>query len=204
MKTKTKLITGPSTEVLTLTEIKSHLRISSTGTEENSLLGIYRKAARQYVEEVTDRKMLTQTWDYYLDDWPNSYRNSDYESIRFPYSPLQSIPSTGVEYTDSNSNTTTFSSTAWSEDIITEPGRLVIGNDDDWPSVTLNNNNPIRMRFICGYTSDEGIPSPIKSAMLLIIGHLHENREDVVLAQGLAGIKLPFGVDTLLAPFRVY
>lgn len=42
----------------------------------------------------------------------------------------------------------------------------------------------------------------IKAATLLIVGHLYENREDVVAGQALS--KLPNGAEWLLAPYKVY
>lgn len=42
----------------------------------------------------------------------------------------------------------------------------------------------------------------IKAAMLLTVGHLYANREDVVV--GVSVTALPAGVDCLLQPFKVY
>lgn len=45
------------------------------------------------------------------------------------------------------------------------------------------------------------ITSAIKSAILLILGHLYENREDVVI--GLTVASLPSGAKALLQPHRI-
>ena len=42
----------------------------------------------------------------------------------------------------------------------------------------------------------------IKSAVLLIVGHLYAQREDVVV--GVSVAKLPNGAEWLLAPYKVY
>lgn len=42
----------------------------------------------------------------------------------------------------------------------------------------------------------------IKSAVLLIVGHLYAHREDVVVGASVAA--LPNGADYLLAPYKVY
>ena len=42
----------------------------------------------------------------------------------------------------------------------------------------------------------------IKAAVLLTVGHLYANREDVVV--GVSVTALPAGVDCLLQPFKVY
>ncbi|WP_208023827.1 head-tail connector protein [Duganella aquatilis] len=45
------------------------------------------------------------------------------------------------------------------------------------------------------------VTSAIKSAILLILGHLYENREDVVI--GLTVASLPTGAKALLQPHRI-
>ena len=45
---------------------------------------------------------------------------------------------------------------------------------------------------------------PARQAILLVIGSLYENREDVLVAQGVSIGVLPFGVVALLAPYRIY
>lgn len=43
----------------------------------------------------------------------------------------------------------------------------------------------------------------IRAAVLLIVGHLYRNREDVVTGSGAAAAKLPMGAEALLWPWRV-
>ncbi|CAM7424726.1 head-tail connector protein [Citrobacter cronae] len=56
-----------------------------------------------------------------------------------------------------------------------------------------------------GYVDD---PAPIllnddvKAAMLLLIGHWYANRESVVVGQAVA--EVPFAVEALLQPYRIY
>ena len=48
------------------------------------------------------------------------------------------------------------------------------------------------------------VTDAIKSAMLLILGHLYENREDVVVGStGNAAVALPMGSQYLLQPYRL-
>jgi len=198
---KTLLVTGSTGSPITLEEIKAHLRIERGETRDDDMLKNYRSAAVEMVENITNRKLMPQTWKMYLDDWPDSY------SIELPYAPLQSVNSTdGILYTDSTGNTTTFnltgSTSSWGADTVSEPGRIVLDNNEDWPTDILHQNNPIEIKFACGYSASSEIPRSIKNAMLMMIGHWYEQREDSIVGQPLTMV--PMASMALLAPYRVY
>jgi uncharacterized phiE125 gp8 family phage protein len=195
---KVSKTSGPTMYPLRLDEIKAHLRIPEGETNEDDLLNGLQDAAVEYVENHTNRKLLTQTWKVYFDDWP------DGDSFEIPYPPLQSIASTGVVYTNSTNDSTTYGSTKWATDAVSVPGRLVREYEESaWPTTaTLHNNNPIEISFTCGYTTASNIPQSIKSAMLLIIGDLYENREQSVVGPGWQVSRVSVAAQSLLAPYR--
>ncbi|ANN78913.1 head-tail connector protein [Bordetella flabilis] len=43
----------------------------------------------------------------------------------------------------------------------------------------------------------------IKAAILLLLGHLYRNREDVISGQTAAAVQLPMGSRALLQPYRI-
>jgi hypothetical protein len=43
----------------------------------------------------------------------------------------------------------------------------------------------------------------IRAAVLLILGHLYRNREEVMTDQGAAAVQLPMGAHALLWPYRI-
>ena len=196
MKTQIVTATSSGQVSLPLEDIKNHLRLPIGETDEDDLLNGLRDAAQEYVENHTNRKLLTQTWSVYFDDWPSG------DSFEMPYPPLQSIPTTGVVYTNSTQDSTTWSSTNWAADSVSEPGRLVRDYEQQaWPTTaTLHNNNPIAISFICGYTTASNIPRSIRQAMLLIVGHFYENREETIVGQPIT--RVPMAVNSLLAPYR--
>lgn len=56
-----------------------------------------------------------------------------------------------------------------------------------------------------GFTEDEApllLGDDIRAAMLLLIGHWYSNRESVVT--GITAATVPFAVESLLQPYRVY
>lgn len=77
-----KLITPPSVEPVSVIEANEHLRLDSD--DEEGLVTNLIKAARQYCEDFQNRAYYTQTYELWLDAWP--------EFFELPRPPLQ-IPS---------------------------------------------------------------------------------------------------------------
>src|SRR3954467_7877050 len=68
-----KLVTAPTVPAVTVADLKSYLRITSTSDDAMLLTMIY--GAINYFEKVTSRRLITQTWDYYLDSLPQQRFN---------------------------------------------------------------------------------------------------------------------------------
>ena len=69
------IATAPAAEPISTADAKLHLRVDIT--DDNDLIDALVKVAREHVEIITRRALITQTWDYYLDDFPGElYRDS--------------------------------------------------------------------------------------------------------------------------------
>ena len=189
-----KLITAPATEPVTSSEAKSHLRVDTTA--DDTLIGTLITAARQHVENHLRRALITQTWELVMDAFPAG------DVIRLPRPPLVSV--TSIKYTDVAGSESTFSSAAYVVDTDSTKGRVVLKSGESWPSDTLAAANGVRVRYVAGYGSAAAVPNPIRQAVLLLIGTLYENRESVLVAQGVTVAQLPFGVEALLMPYRIF
>lgn len=190
------LVTAPTVEPLDLaTQVKPHLRVDIA--DDDTLIAGYLTAARVHVEQaVCRRALITQTFDLYLDGWPKG------DFLQLPRPPLQSV--TGVYYTPDGGSEQTFASSNYVVDTASEPGRVVLASSASWPGGTLKPANGVRVRFVAGYgAAGTAVPGPIKSAILLMVGDLYENREDTIIASGITIGKLPRGVEMLLMPYRV-
>jgi len=186
------LITGPTVEPLTLAEARDQLRID--GEDEDTLLAGLIQAAREWAEAFTRRALITQTWELVLNTWPTGDRFS------LPLPPLQSV--TSIKYTDIDGDEATFSSASYIADTDHTPGRIVLKNGYSWPAVTLREVSGIRVRFVAGYgAAAADTPQVIRQAMLLVVGHLYENREDTVATGNLRTI--PLGAEMLAWNRRV-
>ncbi len=198
------LQTGPTKEPVTLVEAFYQLRLFVPGeapeshTDAAYVAGLI-TAARNYVENITRRALITQTWDYYRDSWPAGDR------FELPYAPLQSV--TSVKYTDTDGDETTLTvSTDYVVDTASEPGAIVLPYGETWPADQLNPKTPIVVRFVCGYGDDAAnVPEEIKHAILLLVAHWYTNRLPVGEPQGRSGyVMLPLGLDALLSNHRMW
>lgn len=181
------LVTAPSAYPVSLTEVKSHLRVDTT--DEDTYLNSLIKAATIYVERRQWRALITQTWDLVLDEFPED------DTITIPMPPLQSV--TSITYTDNDGNTSTFSSDNYIVDTDSEPGRVVLKSDASWPSDTLQEAAAVTVRFVAGYgDSADSVPETTRIAILMLIANWYENREPVALGTGVR--EMPFGLRALI------
>jgi len=186
-----KLIISPTQEPITLQEAKSHLRVDAT--DDDILISSLITAAREYCEAFQNRAYITQTWEFWLDDWPvEGY-------ISIPKPPLQEIVS--VKYYDAVGYENTFAAENYYLDDKNQPGGLVLAYGKSWPSTTLCPSNGICITFTAGYGTAAQVPVRVKQAMLLLIGHWYENREAVLT--GSISKEIEFAVSSLLWQERV-
>jgi len=185
------LVTAPTIEPLeTDNDLKKHLRIDHN--EEDDLIDGQITAARAYFEDVTHRALLTQTWRYTLDAWP------DGPVIALPRPPLQSV--TDIKYLDEDGNETTWGSSNYVVD--TAGGRVALASNVGWPAVSLYPIGAIRITFVAGWTSVDAVPAQMKQCIKLLVGHWYEHREGV--SEGAIQREIPFAVKSLVHLNRAY
>ena len=185
-----KLITAPSTEPVSLTEAKAHLRVTST--DDDDLITALIVAARAAAEHELQRSLITQTLEKALDMFP--------DAIQLLSPPVQSV--TSVKYLDVDGVEQTLSSSSYTLDNASDstPAWLTPAYGYDWPE-TYAEVNAVKVRYVAGWGSASLVPQPIKQWMLLQIGHWYENRESVNI--GNITSKLDY-VTFLLDRYRIW
>lgn len=164
------LIIGDVIKPVNLDDLKRHLNIGLSNTTHNLQLAYCLTAARQHVENYLGRKLLTQSVTQYFDGWPDGDR------MIIPYGNLATV--TSVTYKDTDGDWNTFSSDYYSVQTTDEPGKVVLGYNDDWPTDTLHPDKPVKVVFTCGYGATPfDVPMPIRMAIKLIAADLFEQRE---------------------------
>lgn len=190
------LVTAPTVEPVDVAAVKEHLRIDTADDDEYLTLLI--AAVRQHVENTTRRALLTQTWDYSLQEWPNG------TAFKLPFGNLQSV--TSVAWTDDDGTATTLTANT---DYLVETngpacGRIVLPYATTWPSGTLYPSNPITVRYVCGWTAPELVPGDLRAAIKMLVADLYENREAQLVANMTQAYSVNQTVHALLGSHRLW
>lgn len=185
-----KVAVAAAKEPVGLETAKLHCRVDID--DDDTLIEGLIQTAREWVEDVARRALITQSIDLVMDAFPGV------SWINLPRPPLQSV--THIKYTDSDGNESTFSSDSYMVDTYEEPGRIVLNDGYSWPGDTLRAANGVTIRFVAGYGDEpEDVPQKYRQAILLLVGHWYENREAVSLDMVRGGaMPVPMAVKSLV------
>ena len=212
-----RLVTPPVAEPVTLARAKSHLRVDFT--DDDDLIRALISTAREMCEQKMQRAIYNQTYELSLDqfnygDWrstiPTERRNPlnfsalwESMALRLPMPRLVSV--TSITFLDYSGAEQTLDPSAYSVDTASQPARIVPSVDLTWPTTDYYVLGSVKVTYVAGSYGDgvevDNCPSSIKSAMLLLVGHLYANREAV---SEKAMTVLPLAVDALLGPYKFY
>lgn len=165
-----ELVTAPGAEPVSTAEAKLHCRIDHS--TEDAYVSALITAARETVEAWTNRALVSQTWKAY-------YPKFGHLILPKP----KAISVTHVKWYDTTDTAQTIAASIWDADLVSEPAYITLAYQQQWPVVTARTTLPIEVQFVCGYTDAASVPNSIKQAMLLLIGHWYQNREDVLVGE---------------------
>ena len=186
-----KLITAPAVEPVTVEELRSQLRITSTS--QDTMLGVLIEAARQHVEDYLRYSLLSATWELYLDSFPAAG-----DCIYIQKSPVSSV--TSLKYYASDGTLTTLTeNTDYAVDLISKPCRIYEAYGTYWPTPRLIKNAVI-VKFVAGYASADAVPDVIRQAVLMFASTMYENPADEIT--GTQVNRIDNNSERLLRPLR--
>jgi uncharacterized phiE125 gp8 family phage protein len=190
-----KLITAPTVEPFAIAELK--LQSDVIRTDQDTLITAYGVAAREKIENFLWRKLITQTWELHLEDFPCRQG-----AIELPFPPLQSV--TSVKYLDWSGGTLlTLDPSEYVVDAVSEPARVVPAYQRIWPVVRCQPSAVI-VRFVCGYgAAATNVPESIRLGIKMLFDHLYENRGPILEGGRAAAIEIPFTFLDFLDPYRI-
>jgi hypothetical protein len=201
------LITGTSTLVVTLDEVKAQLRIS--GNTEDSYLTNLILSATNYFELKSGRDLINKTYATYPDNFPGNsggYAPVLYGSyyglgspILLKKSRLQSV--TSIEYYKDDALVTFSSSNYYFTKEANNWPQIFLKQDSNWPTDLDNRAQAVKITFVCGFgTTAADVPMSIKQCLLQMITYLYENRGDC----GGDCAKLPAFIQSSILTWKIF
>lgn len=210
------LLTDATVEPITVSDAKAFLRIDPSDTNDDTLVTALISAARRHAENYTNRALISQTWDYWIDGFPpgtrapggwwDGVREGALSSliqaqgeIRIPKPPLLAINSITYYDTTDSPQLTDLTTLVIQPEI--SPAVVFPKIGQIWP-VTTRPRQAVQINFTAGYGTTAGsVPADIVHAIKILIVHFYENR-GVMVESRLA--EMPFSVRALLDPYKVY
>lgn len=182
--------TEPAIEPVTLDEAKLHLR--DTPDIDDPLVAACISAARRWAEGRCRKWFIRRSFSVQFDGFPLGRG-----ALVIPPCPLVTV--TAATYRDGAGATQTLTGYVLAKRC--NPGELRLAyNTAAWPS---HSPGPecIEITGTAGFADDAGgVPEIAKRAMLLVVGHLYENRESVVV--GASVNEVPQGAEYLIDQIR--
>lgn len=184
------LVTPPASEPVAIGDVREALRLGES--DEVPLLERYITAARQRVENDTQRKLLAQTWDVSIDHWPCGS-----EPLCLPIAPIQSVTSVTAYAEDGTSSVV--STDVYAVDMASTPPRIYLKSGQSWPSDRRCYVAGV-IRVVAGYgASASSVPMALRTAIEYLVAHHYENREPVIV--GTNALPTPIGYADLIEPY---
>lgn len=171
-------------EPLTLADAKNHLKLDDLAPDD-ALVTALIVAARETVENYTLLKLMPQTVTEYFDEFT--------DTLELSAAPLRAV--SAVTYLDSNGQSQTLSEDIYKVQAYALLPRISRKAEKAWPT-TRNEAQAITVTYTVGFDNADAVPAVLKSAMLLLIGHWYEKREDSVR-------KMPTQVEWMIRPYRI-
>lgn len=192
-----KVTVQPTIEPISLVEAKGWLKVHPTVTEDDNLIRSLIVSARAWAQHGSGQALMEQTIEEVWDHFPS---NRIFE-LAIP--PLISV--TKVEYLDENGAYQTWPSTNYTADTFSTPARVVVKNTVSQPTTyqqELQYPNNWKITYKAGKATPLAVDGNIKTAMLLQLTMMYENREDIPLGKSNAN-PLARSAYNLLAISRV-
>lgn len=196
-----KLTVEPTIEPILLRDAKTHLRISEDVYADDAYVAALIKAVRRVCESYCEMQIMAATYEAYLPNFPNSW-DSNYgdldNEIQIIKHPVNAISK--IEYYDTANELQLLSTAQYDAFVEGKPATIKRETSYSWPS-TYTRQKAIIITFTAGYTNPDDVPEDLKQGMMMLLGHLYENRQDVV--SGISIAEVPQASKYLWNPYKL-
>lgn len=210
-----RVVVPATAEPVTVAEAAEHLRIDAYGSPaeypEATLLGALIVAAREYVEHVSGVTLCPQTLELTGRSFSGLLRHEgDVDNgIELRTSPVRGIES--ITYVDAAGASQSLDlASVLLDETADVPTIYPAYGTALWPA-TRDQAAAVRIRFTAGYDAVGGSPSVtvlpfmLRAAVLLMVGHLYDNREETVRGEGGGTLPNPnpLGISALVERYKL-
>jgi uncharacterized phiE125 gp8 family phage protein len=159
----------PPVEPVTIREVRNQAHIDDAHVNQLAWIAAAIIAAREKAEIFIKRRFVSTTLRLSLDAFPTW-------EFYLPSPPLVSV--TSIKYRDQSNVQQTVSSSDYTVDTYSEPGRITPAYGGSWPDA-LRHTNSIEVVYVAGYGDRSSVPMAIKQAILMTVATWNENRENL-------------------------
>jgi len=170
-----KVTVKPTFEPVSLADAKEWLKIHPDVVDDDGLIRALIASARVWAEAQTGQALISQTIEQVW-DWMPLNRVFD---LSMP--PVTAV--TSVKYLDANGAYQTWTSTNYTADLFNN--RVVVKASVSLPTTSELNERPNvwKVTYTAGNATALAVDGNIKTAMLLQIAMMYENREDIPIGK---------------------
>ena len=188
---KLRLKTAPTATPVSVAEAKTHLRIDSSFTADDTYIETLISVATFAAENYMNLWIMQQSWYLDIDSFP------DYFNLLRGQNDDLTINS--ITYADTANANQTLAASNYFGDGSMKPARIYFAPDATIPS-TYDKPNAVVVDFTAGNRNASEVPAPIRQATLLMVGTYYETRQTV---SDRTYKEIPQSAEFLLMPYRV-
>jgi len=185
-----EVITPPTAPPIDLAFVKDYLKVDFN--DEDAIIESMINAAVGFVEKFTQRLMMQRTIKQSFDRFPN-YADA------CPYIELKGVPVitvSAIKYLDCDGNEQTWDTNKYKVSCSNEITNISPRHGEVFPTA-LEESCAVWVEYTAGYATVDQVPGAMVQAMLLLIAHMYECREDSVK-------QFPTRAEWLLTPCKTF
>lgn len=184
-----KVVTPATSNPITLTEAKTHLKVDTTA--DDTFITNLIKSATSSAQEYTNRFFIATTIQQVGDKW------EDISNLL--KSPVASV--TNIKYVDTSGTLQTLNTDVYFVDDVNKPARIGLKPNQSFPEI-IDRLNAVQVNYVVGLAAGpDEVDEGIRQALLLTIGNWYQNRQAVVT--GTIATELPMNAKFLLDQYKI-
>ncbi len=187
-----KLKIAPSTLPVSMSAIKAHLAVDFD--DDDDLIEACVKAAVSRLEGYRGelkRCLINQTWEQSFCCWPGT---SPFK-LWFP-----DVSGAVISYVGEDGVSKQVDSSVLELDESVNGAELYLAKSFAPPGLSRAKRYPVKVAYVTGFGDQpEDVPAAIRSAIKMMVGHMYNTREDVVI--GSVAISVPRSSKFMLEPY---